>query len=988
MDPKIEKFISKYYSNFRIYHELMPIRFNEILLVSSPYDAFILEKDGDLAARIINEYSGLNLSKPPRITWTSSALEALSLIDKKRYDVVITMPHIDKMDALSLGGEIKKKRPKLPVILLSHGIKSIQSLLDRGECKEIDKVFVWLGNSELLLAIVKIAEDRLNVDIDTQKAMTRVLLLVEDSPVYYSSFLPIIYKEIVIQTQAVLGGGLTEEHRLLRMRARPKILLASNYEEAVGLYQKYSEFIFGVISDTRFPKNGKINGNAGVDLLTKINKETPDIPLLLMSSESENREKANKIPAVFLDKNSPAIIEDLHDFFLEHLGFGDFVFRMPDGSEIGRASNLRTLEAKISEIPDESLYYHAEHNHFSNWIMGRSEVILASTLRDVKPSEFKKPGEMKKFIISLIHTLRKWRQKGIVTRFREDNFDAKVFDFVKIGRGSLGGKARGLAFMSKFLQQHSKIYGKYPKINIKIPNTLVISTDGFESFVTENRLQFLGKGDFADNEIAEKFLKVSLPAWLVKQINVFLAQVKNPLSVRSSSLLEDARFQPYAGLYKTCLLANNHPALSVRLEQLLTAIKLVYASTYFEAPRSFAKSVSSTPREEAMAVIIQQLAGSEYNGFFYPAVSGVALSHNFYPVAHMKSEEGIVHTALGLGKTVVEGERTLRFSPKYPDIIPQFSSVDDILKNSQRYFYALKIDDFPAKPDLMRLPNLIRREVDDAQDEFPVKILSSTYIPEDHRIRDTGFMQGPKIITFAQILKHNILPLPDLLNDLLEIGKDGLGCPVEIEFAVDLTPDKKKKDNFFFLQIRPLSTHEGNHAVNIVRQDIEKAFCYSAKTLGNGADNDIADIIYVKLDDFKPEATLQIAGEIGYINAELVKKKRPYLLVGPGRWGSADKWLGIPVKWQNISGVEAMVELNHEKLKADPSQGSHFFQNITSLGIFYFTVRENSEDYFNFDLLNSIEAVNETEFIRHVRLDKPLNIKIDGRRSIGVIIAN
>jgi hypothetical protein len=947
-----------------------------------------MEEDTSLASRIINEYSGLNLSQPPRVTRTSSAHEALKVLHEKEFDMVITMPHLDEMDAFSFGLEIKKIRPNLPVILLAHNTRGLYPPPENRDCSGIDKLFIWSGNSDLLLALVKNAEDRLNVDFDTQKANVRVLILVEDSPVYYSSFLPMIYKEIVRQTQAVLEVGLNEEHRLVTMRARPKILMAQDYEEAMELWQKYRSFLFGIISDARLPRNGKMDADAGLHLLSQVRKEIPDLPLLLLSAEPGNKDKASQIPAMFLDKNSPNLLAELHDFFLTQLGFGDFIFRMPDGTEIDRAPDLRALEAKVAQVPDDCLLYHAEQNHFSRWIMTRSEFTLASTFREVKASDFERIDDMRKYIISSIRASRKWRQKGIVARFNRHNFDPYIMDFVKIGEGSLGGKARGLAFMSTMLQQNSKLDEKYSEINIRIPKTLVITTDGFESFVTQNHLERFAKEDFTDDEVTEGFLDAHMPEWLVNELEGFATQVKIPLSVRSSSLLEDAQFQPYAGLYETYMIPNNHPDLSKRLEHLITAIKLVYASTYYEGPKAFSRNTLNQPHAEAMAVIIQQLVGKEYGTYFYPALSGVAQSHNFYPVSHMKPDEGIAHIALGFGKTVVEGEKTLRFSPKYPDIRPQFSTVDDILAGSQRFFYALKIKDYPEELNFKEHSNLEKREVDDAETEFPVMTLASTYVPEEHRIRDTAYIQGPKILTFAQVLKYNIFPLPDLLSDLLELGRRGMGCPIEIEFSVNLNPDKEKKSYFYLLQMRPMVADEERFEIQITPEEHERAFCRSGQALGNGKNDRIADIVYVKQEDFRPESTFQMAEEIGRLNAGLLKEKRPYLLVGPGRWGSADRWLGIPVQWRNISGVGAIIELRNEKIKADPSQGSHFFQNITSLGIHYITVTEgaDSEDYFDWKWVKTMPAVQETTFLRHVQLETPLLLKIDGRRSQCVIL--
>ncbi len=984
MTLKTSEIPLEFYSQFKMFHEIMSIKVREILLVSSLYDAYIMEEDGSLASRIINEYSGLNLSLPPRVTRTSSGHQALSLLAQKNFDMIITMPHVDDMDARTLGKNIKALYPDLPIILLSHSLRSIFPQGEYQKIHGIDKIFIWSGNADLLLALVKNAEDRLNIDRDTQRAMVRVLILVEDSPQYYSTFLPLIYKEFVKQTQAVLGVGLNEEHRLLRMRSRPKIMLAETYEEAMNLYQKYRSYLIGVISDTRIPRNGQPDENAGTDILALIKQEIPDLPILLLSSESKNRLKAERIPAVFLDKNSPNLLAEIHQFFLNHLGFGDFIFRTPDGVEIDRASTLRTLEMKVSQIPDQSLLYHASRNHFSNWLMARSEFALASTFREVQASDFFSIAEMRNYIVSGLHTLRKLQQKGVVAQFQAHTFDADIMDFVKIGDGSLGGKARGLAFMSVLLHQHSGLFKAYPQVQIQIPRSLVVTTQGFESFIQLNQLQYLSKTDLQDDDIAQIFLKAKIPDWLIRDMEAFLAQVNYPLSIRSSSLLEDAHFQPYAGLYQTYMIPNNHPDAKIRLAQLLDAIKLVYASTYYEDPKSFTRHSVSQPQEESMAVIIQQLVGETYGDHFYPAISGVAQSHNFYPVSHMKAEDGIAHIALGLGKTVVEGEKNVRFSPRYPQILPQFTTVEDILTNSQRYFYALKIRNYPENLNFNRYSNLEKREIDEAETELPIRLLSSTYIPNEHRIRDSGNFPGAKVATFASVLKHDMFPLPPLLCDMLDLGRKGMGCPVEIEFSVNLGTRRQRKNEFYFLQMRPLAAEIDRNDVVISDAEIKNALCFSQNALGNGKYENISDVIYVKPRDFKLDGTIQMADEIGRFNAILAKGKRRYLLIGPGRWGSSDRWLGIPVQWRNISGVGAIIELKNGHIHADPSQGSHFFQNITSLGIPYITVVEDT-DILDWKWLESLPAQHESQYIRHVQMDRALVIKVLGKKSVCVI---
>ncbi len=976
----------EFYSHFKTYHELMPHKVREILLVSSPYDAYIMEEDGSLASRIINEYSGLNLSQPPRVTRTASAEKAVDLVARKDFDLVLTMPYLEEMDACRLGRRIKRRRPDLPVILLAHSMRSIAPLPEDGHCEGIDQVFIWTGNSDLLMALVKNVEDRLNVEVDTGAAQVRVLILVEDSPAYYSSFLPLIYKEIVRQTQVVLGSGLNEEHRLLKMRARPKILHARSYEEALALYRQFRPYIFGVIADTRLPREGRLDGEAGIELLRQFREEFSDLPLLLLGADPDLRLRAEVIPAVFVDKNSTELLNEIHAYFLEHLGFGDFVMRLPDGTEVGRASDLRTLEQLVAEIPEASLCYHAERNHFSNWLMGRSEIGLASAFRSVRAQDFSDPGEMRRYIVSSIHALRIWRQKGVVAQFKANTFDAEVMDFVKIGRGSLGGKARGLAYMSALLHQSTWLHEKYPGVIIRIPRSLVIATEHFEAFVQQNDLARQIRAAADDGEIAARFQAADLPWPLRESLAVFMAQVRTPLAVRSSSLLEDAQHQPYAGLYDTFMIPNSHPDRAVRQERLEAAIKSVYASTFYVGPREFSRASVGQPHEDAMAVIIQELAGGRQGEFFYPAIAGVAQSHNYYPIGKMTPEDGLAQIALGMGKTVVDGERALRFAPPYPDMLPQFSSVDDTLRNAQQSFYALEIKDVPDAPRFDADANLVKREVADAENEVPVRQLAGTYIVDEHRIRDSGFLQGPKVLTFAGVLKYDLFPLPALLTDILHLGRQGMGGAIEIEFAVNLEPGAHGRGEFFLLQMRPMVMADHRREVDITPLEVDTALCYATHCLGNGESRSIRDIVYVKPKDFEPAATPRMAEEIGRINAALAKAQKPYLLVGPGRWGSADRWLGIPVKWHQISGVLAIVELRNNQLNAEPSQGSHFFQNITSMGISYLTVAENDGGRFGWDHLEGMEVITETEFIRHVRVPRPLVLKIDGRRSQGVVI--
>jgi len=981
MKPDTSLMIDDLDSSFKVFHELMVHKIREILLILSPYDAFIMEEDTSLSTRIMNEYRGLNLSKPPRLTSAANAEEALELVRHKKFDLVITLPQVGGIDCNSLGLKIKEISPHMPVILLAHSLKAISPYLDKEKCSGIDNFYIWSADPALLLALIKNLEDHRNVSKDTKLAMVRVLVLVEDSPLYKSFFLPLLYKEVVAQTQAIMNESLNEEHRLLKMRARPKILVAENYEEALQMFRKYKNFVFGIFADTRFPRNGSLDDEAGIKLLRHIRREIPDIPLLLLSSEPGNEKKAVAIPAAFIDKNSETLAEEIHQFFLEHLGFGDFVFHMPDGREVERASNLHSFEKKLATIPDECLLFHAKNNHFSNWIMARSEVGLASLMHKNRMQQFKNISTLRQGLINQIHNLRRYREHGVVAHFTEHDFDADVMHFIKIGHGSMGGKALGLAFMDSQLKKNSWLLEKYPQLNITIPPTLVITTEGFHAFMQLNNL-FIDFGETSDDGIAAIFLKAAMPAWLENQLGIFLHQVHEPLSVRSSSLLEDALYTPFAGLFETYMLPNNNADHKVRLQQLVKSIKLVFASTFYAGPRAFSSETdrhASSP--DSMAVIIQILAGKPYGDYFYPAISGIVKSYNYYPVGKMKAADGIAQIALGFGKTVVDGEKCLVFSPRYPENLPQFANVDDMLSSSQQTFYALYTKMHPEELDF-RQSNLVKREINEAEKEPPVQVLTSTYSPEEHIVRDS-FGKGPKVVTFARILKHRMLPLADLLQDLLELGNKGMSCDIEIEFAIDLGSGDETS-RFHFLQIRPMTAGNDKYQVVIDRTEIDKAFCYSTKPLGHGVNDKIADIVYVKPETFNIKDTRKISQEISRINAKLIKEQKAYLLVGPGRWGSADPLLGIPVRWEDISGVAAMVELRNNQLSAEDSQGSHFFQNITAMGIKYLTVTENDTkhtDFMKWQWLAAHPATDDTQHLRHVRLPLPFIIKVDNTTS-------
>jgi CheY-like chemotaxis protein len=978
-------------SGIKIYHELMANKVGDILLVSSPYDAFIMEEEGRLSNRIIHEYKGLNLSRPPRLTWVSSAAEAFDRLEKKNFDLILAMPSLDGMDVQTFGEKVKQQYADLPFFMLLHNTCDINQYLCMENKTAIDRTYVWGGNADLLLAIIKNFEDEKNVAFDTDNANVRVIIMVEDSPYHYSAILPVIYKQIVLQTQSVIDESINEEHRLLKMRGRPKVLLAQTYEEALSLYETYKPYVLSIFSDMRFPRNGTMDENAGFHLLRRIKKDVPDLPLLVISTEERSRDLAYQIPAVFINKNSANLNDRIKTFFVGCLGFGAFVFRRPTGEEVARASDLRAIEKLLPEIPDESIVFHAKNNDFSRWLLARSEISLAMNLKPYTIDDFPDPKSLKRFLIDSIRTRRRGTRQGQVIEFDSRKFDSDT-GFMKIGNGSLGGKARGLAFMASQIKQDDELIQKFPEVDIHIPQTFVIATDGFKTFIEDNNLaRLLESGrDLTDEMVVKAFINARFPDWLKNNLKVYLEHVNYPIAVRSSSLFEDAHYQPFAGLYKTYMLPNTDTSLDTRLERLIMAVKLVYASTYMKAPRAYAQSTMHRTEDEEMAVILQELTGIRHNNYFYPSIAGVAQSYNFYPIAHLKADEGIAYIAMGLGKIVMEGGKTLRFCPRYPQFLPQFSMVEDILENSQKYFYALKMDVFPPKNHFLSNPaedpTLAHLELMDAVDHPIVRQLCSTFHVQDNRIRDVYSDKGYPVLTFAGILKYNSFPLAQILAEVTRIGSRWMGSSVEVEFAVNLHADGSRKPEFSLLQIRPMGRYKQNLKIRITPADQEKAFCYSVHSLGNGEYKNIHDLIYVDPDRFDPAKTVEIAREINKLNALFNENQKKYVLIGPGRWGSSDRWLGIPVAWNDISNVGVMVEATIESIKADPSQGSHFFQNITSLGIAYITVSDNTEDFIDYEFLGRQAGTTVTPHLKHIHFRDGLYIRVDGKTSRAALI--
>ncbi|MCG8532143.1 MAG: hypothetical protein MI749_15980 [Desulfovibrionales bacterium] len=965
-----------------VYHDLMREKVEHILLVSSPYDAWVMEEDCKLSERLANEYRGLNLSSPPRLTWISTPEEIPKALEERGADMVILMSGVAENELIDLKQRIDTHVPDLPVIVLTHREIKDSTHLKRND---LDHCFLWTGDAELLLAIVKLTEDKMNIAHDTHEAGIRNIILVEDSPSYISSFLPILYRALVQQAQAVIQEGLNQEHRLLVMRARPKILVAETYEEAMAYFRAYPEFVLGVISDVRYPKEGHIDPSAGVTLLSEIKEERQDIPLLLASSESVNKWYAQEIPCEFIDKNSPLLLAELHKFVSEHLGFGDFVFRNKEGREIDRAHTMFQLKQKLQEVPDDVVLGHCLNNDFSRWFFARTETELACAMRPLRAEDFPDIESLRAYLIKEITNRLYRRQKGVVVTFKENDFDPQT-DFLKIGEGSVGGKARSLAYMFRLLAKSDELKDKYPQLKIIAPKVLSIATEGFDSFVRLNGLGYLADDDFSDEEVLALCMKAKLPEWLEHKLRVFLASVHVPLAVRSSSLLEDAQYQAYAGLYSTVMLTNTNPDIEVRINELKDAIKKVYASTFFQSPKSFSRRVKLRTDDEKMGVIIQEVVGRRFDDYFYPAISGVVQSKNFYPYGRMKTDDGIAAIAMGLGKIVMDGGQVFRFCPKCPHVHPQEANIQETLKNSQTMFYSLYMGDPKLAPKgQVQEGALVERRVYNAEPDGPIQYLASSYLPQEGIIRDAASLpNSSQVLLFAQVLKHGLFPLSSLLNDLLMIAEDAIGGPIELEFCVNLGGNGEDAE-FALLQLRPMSSLTGTSTVIITEREKSSAFCRSTHALGNTESRDVYDILFIHPDAFDVTKTLAIKQEIMEFNRQLIQEDRKYILIGPGRWGTADRWLGVPVTWNDISGVSAIVETFTEQLRVEPSQGSHFFHCITTLGINYIMVTNSQQEYIDWDWLKNEPVQTQKTFVTHLRFDSPLGIKVDGRTAESIL---
>ncbi len=975
-------------SRIRAFQKLMKFRIRDILLVSSLYDFYLFEEDGRLYELVRQEYQVLNLNQAPEITHVTSGSEALELaLNDDRFDLILVTLHIDDMHPVKFTQMLRQAGVNTPVILLAYDNKERKDLMRNYNDSIFDRIYIWQGDYRLLVAIFKSLEDQLNMDNDSKSVGVQTIILVEDNVKFYSTYLPIIYREILDQSQRLISEGINLTHKFLRMRARTKILLATNYEEAWAYFEKYKEYVLGVITDVNFRYNGVKDPEAGIKLAMRIKSEHSDIPILLQSSSKEMERVANHIGVSFLHKGSSHLLHDLRVFMLQSFGFGDFIFRSENGKELARAHNLQSFYEKLKTIPEESIQYHAERNHFSNWFKARTEFWLSFQLRPMKVTDFKSIGEMRDEIVRSLESYQEMRQRGVTTDFKKETFDPK-YGFTRIGGGSLGGKARGLGFINSLIN-NTEFKNTFAKTEIYVPAAVVLATDIFDKFIEDNELENYQSTDLPDEEILKRFIEAEhMSGEVVYKLRDFLELVKDPLAVRSSSLLEDSQFQPFAGVYETFMIPNNDDDIEHRLTELIYTIKCVYASTYFKKARDYMQSTEYSLEEEKMAVVIQRLVGNDHDGKFYPDFAGVAKSYNFYPVAPQKASDGIAYTGLGLGKLVVEGGNSVRFCPKYPKHLLQFFSVKETVRSSQQKYYAL---DLHSKLDLTHetSPDELVKEYDIslAEAEGTLNAVGSTYSPENDSVTDGLSRKGKRLVTFAPMLKHKMFPIAEILEALLNIGAWGMGTQVEIEFAVRMTDPAKQIGEFAMLQMRPLVIDMEPEELEVGNFDREKVICESSQILGNLSNDSIYDVVVVDYDKFERGKSREVAAEISKLNEKFVAARRPYVLIGVGRWGSLDHWLGIPVTWDQISGAAVIVESGFKDFEVMPSQGSHFFQNITSFKIGYMTVNASQNSGFiDWDWLKNSPSHSELEYTRHLVFENPMQIKLNGRKGRGVIL--
>lgn len=975
----------KFYLKDVTFVNLMMRRIYNVLIVANPYDAFMLEDDGRVEEKIYNEYVELGLRYPPTFTQVSTTEEAREVLRTMHIDLVICMPGNADNDAFSVARDIKAEFPHMHCIVLTPFSHGITKRMENEDLSIFDYVFCWLGNTNLILSIIKLIEDKMNLEHDINEGGVQMILLVEDSIRFYSSILPNLYNYILAQSKRFATEALNRHSATLRMRGRPKVVLARNYEEAMALYERYSDNVLGVISDVRFPIHGEKDSEAGLKLMREIRQNDPYLPLILESSESENRAKAEAEGFRFVDKNSKKMSLDLRKILEEHFGFGDFIFRDPKTkAEIMRIHSLKELQDNIFKIPDDSMLYHISRNHMSRWLSARAIFPVSMFLKTVTWERLKDITAHREIIFDAIVQYRHMKNIGVVAVFDRMKFDA-YSHFARIGEGSLGGKGRGLAFLDNIIKMHPE-FNSLEGAKVQIPRTVVLCTDVFDQFMEQNNLYQIALSDASDDDILRHFLRAQLPDSLIADFFTFFEAVKSPIAIRSSSLLEDAHYQPFAGIYSTYMIPYLDDKYAM-LEMLACAIKGVYASVYYRDSKAYMTATSNVIDQEKMAVILQEVVGKQYDGRYYPNISGVLRSLNYYPIGDERAEDGIASLALGLGKYIVDGGQTLRVSPYHPHQVLQTSELETALRETQTRFYALDTrhvgNDFKVDDGF----NILNLKVKEAERDNSLNFIASTYDPYDQVIRDGLYEGGRKVISFAGVLQQNVFPLPELLQMSMHYGAEAMRRPVEIEFACNLNADRT--GSLYLLQIRPIVDQKQMLDENLAAIPDADCLLRSHNSLGHGVTEDVTDVVYVKTDDrFSAADNPTIAREIEKLNKEYLDRGTNYVLVGPGRWGSSDSWLGIPVKWPHISAARVIVEVALKNYRVDPSQGTHFFQNLTSFGVGYFTIDENRNDgCFHKATLDAMPAVEETEHVRVVRFEKGLRIMMDGKKGEGVVVA-
>ncbi|NOY36979.1 MAG: pyruvate, phosphate dikinase [Chlorobi bacterium] len=981
----LQIFLDKHNADRDVFHDLMPFKAREILLVASLYDAYSIEGEGQFTDHILGEYHQLNLTAVPRVTAVSSGEEALARLDRKHFDLTIIMVGADKKSPIELYRSIKKKYSYQPTYLLLNNNNDIPFV--RNELRNLDPYdhfFVWNGDSKVFFAMVKLLEDRVNIQNDTRVGFTRIILLVEDNTKYFSRYLPVLYTTILEQTKSLIEDvGMDDRYKVLKLRARPKVLLATNYEEAVEIINDYRDYLLGIISDARFPRQGIVDSRAGYKLLKYVRTFLPNLPAIFQSYEPGNAVLAEELNANFIDKNSESLFQDLRHFINYYLGFGHFVYRDQEGREIAVARSMEEFEAYLQTIPEESLAYHAMKNHFSLWLMARGETRIAKAINPLKISDFKNLSELRELLIEIVRRRRSEQDRGKIIPFNEQAVTDES-NIVSLASGSLGGKGRGIAFINTLIYNFG-LTRFTPGINVRTPRTAIIGTDEFDRFIETNELQETLYHIQDYRELQKKFITGKLTGELEDKLRIILRLIRKPIAVRSSSLLEDSLTQPFSGIFGTYILPNNHPDLEIRLKQLLDAIKLVYASIYSPQARSYFEAIDYKIDEEKMGILIQEVVGNTFDRYYYPHLSGTAQSHNYYPVAHMKPEEGFAVAAVGLGQYVMTGETAFRFSPRYPKL--DVLTPKQLFQNSQTEFFAVNL----GQPEIDLLEGeeagLKRLTISDAEKHGSLKHCVSIYNADNDRLDPGLDTPGPRIVDFGNILKYDYIPLARTINFLLELSKEAMGCPVEIEYAVDLEKDEKGLASFYLLQIKPLISMDYDFNLDMNTINKKKIVLYSTKSMGNGKLDNISDVVYVDEEIFDNTKTIQIANEIQELNRKMVQAGTPYILIGPGRWGTRDRFIGIPVNWPQISMAKVIVETGLKDYPLDASLGSHFFHNVTSMNVGYFSVQHyNHEEYIRWETLKKQTVVDKTTFCRHVRFNHPLTVFMDGKKRISVIL--